>query len=180
MKIFLACAAAVVMTVAGAVSAAAFPGLGIDATVSVPSPMGDFADGAKTGIGAGADAFFGLPMLPLKVGGRVAWNRFPHEVGDGNTSIIEVLPSVRYGFGLPFGTLSAFLQAGAGVYASSIETKILGKTVTDYTSDFGIAVGAGVSVMTIPSVKVLALPMYHIIFSDTKISYYSLNVGLTF
>jgi hypothetical protein len=154
----------------------ALPGLSVDAAVSVPFPTGDFGDAAKTGIGAGVDVFAGLPMLPLKLGGRVAYNRFTHKVGDGNTQIIEVLPSVRYELGLPLGVLRFFGQAGVGLYSSINTVKVLGVDTKKTENKFGLAVGVGASAMSF-----MVMPMYEIMFSDPKnLSFFSLNVGMRF
>lgn len=168
--------AAVLAFAAGLCAASyALPGLSLDAAVSVPFPTGDFGDAAKTGIGAGVDVFAGLPMLPLKIGGRVAYNRFTQKVGDGNTQIIEVLPSVRYELGLPLGVLRFFGQVGAGLYSSINTTKILNVETKKTENKFGLAVGVGASAMSF-----MVMPMYEIIFSDPNSSFVSLNVGMRF
>ena len=169
---------AVVLVFAAGLCAASYalPGLSLDAAVSVPFPTGDFGDAAKTGIGAGVDVFAGLPMLPFKIGGRVAYNRFAQKVGSGNTQIIEVLPSVRYELGLPLGVLRFFGQVGAGLYSSMNDTKIPGLLDVKKTENkFGLAVGVGASAMSF-----MVMPMYHIMFDDNKTSYISLNVGMRF
>lgn len=153
----------------------ALPGIGLDAAVTVPVPLGDFADAAKTGFGGSLEAFAGLPMLPLKIGGRVAYDRFSHEVGDGHTSFIEVLPSVRYGFGLPMGLVSVFAQFGAGMYIWNSETKTAGQTLKDDGTEFGLSAGVGATVMNF-----MFMPMYHVMFDEDRSSYLSLNVGMTF
>ena len=168
--------AAVLALTAGIGAAYALPGVSVDAAVAVPIPVGDFSDIAKTGIGAGADVFAGLPMLPLKLGGRVAYNRFSHKVGSGNTQIIEVLPSVRYELvGLPLGVFNFFGQFGAGLYTSMNTTKILGVETKKTENKFGLAIGVGASAMSF-----MLMPMYHIIFSDKNTSFVSLNVGMKF
>jgi hypothetical protein len=168
--------AVVLALTAGIGAAFALPGVSVDAAISVPFPTGDFADGNKTGIGAGVDVFAGLPLLPLKLGGRVAYDRFAHKVGSGNTQIIEVLPSVRYELvGLPLGVFNFFGQLGAGLYTSMNTTKILGVETKKTENKFGLSVGVGASAMSF-----MVMPMYHIIFSDKNTSYISLNVGMRF
>jgi hypothetical protein len=153
----------------------ALPLIGFDAAVTVPVPTGDFSDVGKTGIGGSVEAFAGIPMLPFQFGGRVAYNHFSHKVGDGNTQIIEVLPSVRYGFGLPLGLLSFFGQFGAGAYIWNSDQKILGIKYKDNGTEFGISAGVGVTAMNF-----MFMPMYHLMFDDGNTSYVSLNVGMKF
>jgi hypothetical protein len=153
----------------------ALPGISIDAGISVPAPTGDFADAAKTGIGAEAEAFAGLPMLPFKVGCRAAYSRFGHDVGGGNTQITEILPSIRYELGLPLGIFSLFGQFGAGYYHWKSTAKIGGVDFTDDGKEFGISAGVGASAM-----NVMIMPMYHRMFDNAKTSYISLDVGMRF
>ena len=168
-------AAIFVFAIGISTSAQALPLIGFDAAVTVPVPTGDFADVAKTGIGGSVEAFAGIPMLPFQFGGRIAYNHFSHDVGDGNTQIIEVLPSLRYGFGLPLGLLSFFGQFGAGAYIWNSDQKILGVKYKDDGADFGISAGVGVTAMSF-----MVMPMYHLMFNDDNTSYVSLNVGMKF
>ncbi|MBN1290565.1 MAG: outer membrane beta-barrel protein [Candidatus Latescibacteria bacterium] len=166
-------------------SDAQFNILDIDVNLSYPMPQGDFADGYKAGFGAGADVFVGLPMLSaLKLGGRVAYNRFGVEdiVDGGNMSIIEILPSARFEISPPMSPVGGFAQLGVGLYnwSSTIEMKGL-PDAEDDGADFGICVGAGVKVKIPGSVGLMAMPLYHIIFTeDEKTNYLSLNVGVIF
>ena len=175
MKAFPVLLAAIAVLAFTALPAAALPGLSIDAAVSVPLPTGDFADAAKTGIGGGVDVFAGLPMLPLKVGGRIAYNRFGHDIGDGNTSIIEVLPSVRYELGLPMGIFRMFGQVGAGLYNWRSTVKVGGFEVDDDGTEFGMSFGVGATAMNF-----MVMPMYEVMFDDNNTSFISLNVGMRF
>jgi hypothetical protein len=175
MKKILVPAAALVWCIWGIPAAHAIPGISFDAALAVPFPTGDFADNAKTGIGAGVEAFAGLPMIPLKIGARAAYNRFSYKTGSGNTQIIEVLPSVRYELGLPLGILRFFGQFGAGLYTSMNTVKILGVETKKTENEFGLSVGVGASAMNF-----MVMPMYHLMFDDNKTSYVSLNVGMRF
>lgn len=156
-------------------AAHALPLISFDAALAVPFPTGDFADSVKTGIGANVEAFASLPMIPLKIGARAAYNRFSHKAGSGNTQIIEVLPTVRYELGLPLGILNFFGQLGAGLYTSVNTVKILGIKTKKTESNFGLSVGIGASAMNF-----MVMPMYEIMFSDPNTSFVSLNVGMRF
>ncbi len=158
-----------------AAAAHAFPGLSMDIAVNAHAPVGDFSDGAETGFGGAFEAFAGLPMLPLKFGGRVAYNRFGHQYNDGSSSVIEILPSMRYGFGLPLGVMSFFGQLGAGAYHWKYELKSPGVSIKTDDTKFGVSLGIGANAMNL-----LVLPMYHVMFDDDKTSYFSFNIGASF
>ena len=68
--------------------------LSVDATFNLPSPVGDWGDSFNTGFGAGADVFIGVPLVGMKFGGRIAYNRFPasNDFNDGHMSIVELIP----------------------------------------------------------------------------------------
>ncbi len=154
-----------------------------DVTLNLPLPTGDFADIAKVGYGAGVDAFIGLPMIPIKLGGRVAYNRFGvnDDFDDGGSSTIEILPSARYSIGLPMELLSVFAQIGLGMYKWETETENgNGKEENDGT-DFGICVGGGVSGGLSGTMSFVVMPLYHIVMTDDdNLTYVSLNVGIRF
>ena len=57
------CAVVCVMTISGTTEAQ-LNVLDVDINLSYPMPQGDFADSYKSGFGAGADVFVGLPILP--------------------------------------------------------------------------------------------------------------------
>ena len=143
-----------------------------DVTVNYPVPTGDFADTMDPGFGAGADVFVSLPLLPLKLGGHVGYEKFAEKVdGAGDMTTIEILPSIRYQFGLPL--VSFWAQFGAGMYRW--------KTDAADDTDFGLSAGAGVSAMIAPSLRVVAMPMYHIVMTDgDNLTYISANVGIEF
>jgi len=159
--------------------------LNIDVTGAYTMPMGDFSDSSTPGFGIGAEVFATLPMLPLEVGGRVGYNRFGAEddFEDGSTSIIEILPSARYVFGPPLSPVKIFGQLGVGLYNwnSEFDLKNIKQTVKDDGNDFGIAIGLGVRGKVGPIPGLIALPMYHIIFTeDESTNYLALNVGIAF
>ncbi len=175
MRKFKSIAAVFVLGLGLSTAAYALPLVGFDAAINVPVPTGDYSDVSKTGFGGSVEAFAGLPMLPLQIGGRVAYNRFGQKFGDGSSQFVEVLPSVRYGIGLPLGLLSFFGQFGAGMYAWSSDQKILGVKYKDNGTEFGISAGVGATAMNF-----MVMPMYHLMFDDNKTSYVSFNVGMKF
>lgn len=157
----------------------------IDATVGYLIPNGDFSDTSDPGFGIGADAFVGLPFIPLEVGGRVSYNRFgaSDDFKDGNSSFIEILPSVRYIFGPPLSPLKFFGQFGVGMYnwSNEFELKNIKTKLKDDGTDFGFAVGAGVRGKLGPLPGIIAMPMYHVIMTeDENTTYISLNLGVAF
>lgn len=157
-------------------TAFALPGATFDVGVALPIPVGSFSDAAEAGIGVGADAFFGVPMIPIKVGGHVAYNRFKAKgAGSETFSMIEILPSARYSIlSLPIAELYA--QLGLGFYH-------FGSSLSGFKSQnkFGFNFGAGVSGMFTPTMSFFAMPLYNIVTTDTKnSSYLSVNLGLKF
>ena len=157
-------------------TAFALPGVSFDAGVAIPIPTGSFSDAAETGIGVGADAFFGLPMIPIKIGGHVAYNRFDTKGSGSDTfSMIEILPSVRYSiFSLPIAQIYA--QLGVGYY-------YFGSSLSGFESQnkFGFNIGAGVSGMFTPTMSFFAMPLFNVVTTDNEnSSYLSVNIGLKF
>jgi hypothetical protein len=154
----------------------ALPGASFDVGVALPIPVGSFSDIAKAGVGVGADAFFGLPMIPIKVGGHVAYNSFKAKnAGSETFSMIEILPSARYSIlSLPLAELYA--QLGLGLYH-------FGSSISGSKSEnkFGFNIGAGVSGMFTPTMSFFAMPLYNLVTTDTKnSSYLSVNFGVKF
>lgn len=155
----------------------------LDVNAGYQMPTGDFDDSSKPGYGIGADVFAGLPLLPIQVGGRIAYNYFEAEdtFDDGNTSIIEILPSIRYFIAPPLSPVKFFGHLGAGLYNWKSEFNVGRFTSKDDGSDFGICVGAGLQGKLGPLVGVMVMPLYHIIMTeDTNTTYLSLNVGVIF
>jgi hypothetical protein len=157
---------------AAPVSAQTIPGLDLDATYTLPR-QGEPSAAGKDDLryGVGADAFLGLPFLPVKIGARVGYDRFGAILGKGQTSVTQIVPSVRYGFSLPSGALGIFGQAGIGQYSWSGDE---GGGWKD--KGYGVSLGLGAS-----AGKLLVLPMYHRMLTGKKgQSYFSLNVGYKF
>lgn len=175
MRKFMHFATVLVLGLGLSAAANALPLVGFDAAVNVPVPTGDYSNVSKTGFGGSLEAFAGIPLLPVQIGGRVAYNHFGQKMGDGNSQFVEVLPSVRYGLGLPLGLLSVFGQLGAGAYIWSTDQKYLGIKYKDNGTEFGISAGLGVTAMNF-----MVMPMYHLMFDDDKTSYVSFNVGMKF
>ena len=169
-------AAVLVITAVSAGTVSALPGLSMDIAFALPVPSGDFGDTAKTGLGASADAFVGIPMIPLKLGGHIGYNQFSmKEKEDENFSTIEVVPSVRYQFGLPIVGY-AFLQAGAGYF--QLSSSVSG---VEAQNKFGFNVSVGAAASFLTSMKFFAMPAYTWINTeDTSTSYITFNIGLAF
>lgn len=146
-------------------------------------PTGDFADTCKPGYGVGAQAFAGLPFLPLKIGGRIAYNHFSAEddFDDGSTTTIEIMPSIRYMIAPPLSPINGFLQLGLGISNWKSETELAGTTVKDDGTNFSLSVGPGITGKFGPIVGVTVSPLYHVIFTENdKITYLTFNIGLVF
>lgn len=165
--------------------------ISFDAAISYDQPTGDFGDAYDPGFGIGGDIFYMLPSIPnLGVGGRLAWNRFgvSDEMKDawfwedGNESIIEILPSVRYSFTPPESQFGFFGQAGIGMYYSSCSGDIVGGgSEDDSSTDFGFCIGGGATGKFTDTLSFMIMPMYHIISTeDNSTTYFSLNFGVLF
>jgi hypothetical protein len=154
----------------------ALPGLSVDAGPSFTMPLGNFADGADNGWGIAADAFAGIPIMPLKLGGRVAYNKFGVSNYDSdNFSVLEITPSIRYSL-VPLMVMDIFLQAGMGYYR-------LDSSLSGFESEnkYGVNAGIGIHGMALPTMSVFVMPMYNIVFTDNEsTSYLSINAGLKF
>lgn len=175
----------VLMAVLMLFASAAFAQVSIDVTGGYVIPTGDFADVSKPGFSIGGDVFVGIPLFPLEFGGRASYSYFGAEEDfkDGNTSILELSPSVRYVFGPPLSPVKVFGQVGVGMYnwSNEFEFKGIGFKAEDDGTDFGVSFGAGVKLKLGPLTGLMAMPMYHIIFTeDENTTYMSLNAGLVF
>ena len=154
----------------------ALPGVTFDIGAALVTPSGSFSDAAKAGYGVGADVFFGVPLIPLKVGGHVAYNRFNAKGSGSETfSIIEILPSVRYSF-LSIGVADIFAQVGVGYY--NFSSSVPG---SESQNKLGFNIGPGVSVMLAPAIRLFVMPLYNLIKTENEnTSYLSVNLGLRF
>jgi hypothetical protein len=155
-------------------TAYALPGVTFDVGAALVAPTGSFGDDAKTGYGVSADVFFGVPLIPLKVGGHAAYNRFDAKSsGSGTLSIYEILPSVRYSL-LSIGVAEIFAQAGVGYF--NISSSISG---SESQSKFGFNIGPGVSITLTPVLHLTVIPLYNFINTENKSTSY-LSVNLCF
>jgi hypothetical protein len=165
------CAGICLMAIAAAVQGQ----ITADITASMPVSTGDFADNTDAGYGIAGDIFLGLPLLPIKIGGHVGFEQFAgkDDTGSGDFTILEIAPSIRYQLGLPLDLVSIWGQLGAGMYRWENDA-------TD-GADLGVSFGFGASTRVLPGMNILAMPLYHIVYSDDdKLTYLSLNVGLKF
>ncbi len=170
-------------------STTAFSGVTIDIGPSYNVPTGDFGDLVDPGLGIGADAFVGLPMLPFEVGGRIGYSSFDatDDFAGGEQDVVEIVPSIRYVFGPPLSPVKVFGQFGVGAYMWDQKLEAVKSMVSslpdieDDGTDFGISIGAGVRAKLGPLTGITAMPIYNIIFTeDENTTYLSLNVALTF
>jgi hypothetical protein len=164
-------------------AAQALPGVTIDAAIALPMPTGDFSDAFKPGFGVAADAFVAIPITGLQVGGHIGYNRFGADdsFDDGNMGVIEILPSVRYTLSAPLGMMRAFGQLGVGVYNWSSELEMGAIKAEDDGTDFGFAIGAGLSGRVAPTMELFIMPMYNSIQTeDESTNYFTVNVGVMF
>jgi len=157
--------------------------ISLDATVNLPSPVGDWGDAYDTGYGAGADVFFSLPLVNMKFGGRVAYNRFStsDDFKDGHLSMVELIPSVRYTLTPPLSPVKLYGQFGIGMYRWNSELDAGTGTVKDDGADYGISVGVGAAFKPLPILGVFAMPMYHLVKTDgDNLDYFTFNLGVLF
>ncbi|MHB9030202.1 MAG: hypothetical protein ACYC9O_15655 [Candidatus Latescibacterota bacterium] len=151
-----------------------------DVNLGLALPMGDLGDVSGTGFSIGADGFlWTFDSVPeLKLGGRVAYNKFGEEdFGPGvssSASIIEIVPSVRYM--LPSsGNIGFFGQAGVGLFLKSVSAETPFGDADDSETDLGITVGGGVT-FAAGGVNLVAMPLLHL----TGDNYFTLSIGALF
>ena len=150
----------------------ALPGLSICVGPSLTVPLGDFADNTKNSWGVAANAFAGIPIMNIKLGGRVAYNSFGIKNSDENFSILEITPSIRYSF-FPLMVTDVYLQAGGGYYRLD--------SGGDTDNQIGINAGFGIEGTVTPTMSVFVMPLYNLIFrEDENTSYLSINAGVKF
>lgn len=172
---------AVICMTAGA--AYALPMVTLDAGITLPMPTGDFSDSFKPGFGAAADAFVGIPLTGFQAGGRIGYDHFgaDDKYDDGSMGIVEILPSIRYSLSAPLGMMSVFGQLGVGMYKWSSEFETEGVTVKDDGTDFGFAIGAGLSGRIAPTMELFLMPMYHNIQTEDKsTTFVTVHLGVMF
>jgi opacity protein-like surface antigen len=176
MKKITALASAFLLATILSGTANALPGITFDVGAALPTPSGSFSDAAKAGFGVSADVFVGIPMIPLKVGGHAAYNRFNAKgPGSETFSITEILPSVRYSL-ISLGVADIFAQIGVGYY--NFSSSVSGSKTQ---KKLGFNIGPGVSVMFTPAMRLFVMPLYNLIKTENEnTSYLSINLGLRF
>lgn len=151
------------------------PGLDLDVTVTVPR-SGDSSSGPADRVyGIGADAFIGIPVLPVKIGGRIAYNRLGPALWNGHATVTEFSPSIRYGLDLPYGIMNVFGQVGVGKYQWSGQSAGPQGTGLGKETGYGVSLGLGAS-----AGGFLVMPMYHRMIKGKGSNYFTLNIGKKF
>jgi len=144
-------------------------------TVNYTVPRGDFADSSDPGFGAAGEVCVGLPLLPIRIGGHIGFNTFKENDGStsGDTTVLEVMPCIKYQIGLPMEIVAFWGQFGMGVFNWKND-------VSDGT-DMGLSFAVGASAKVTPLMSVMIMPTYNIIMAeDDNITYGTVNVGLRF
>lgn len=172
-------------------------------------PLGDFADGAKTGYGVNGLIGLRLPALPVSFRGEVGYSRNDLKNGlDGNTRIISGVANIILGVTPgPTVVLRPYLIGGIGIYnvkgtvslsdpvlddrspaagvrMSRVPSAQLARQDTfrasDSQSKFGLNGGVGID-LPLPGISTFAEARFVSIFGDGgHLNYVPITVGIRF
>lgn len=145
-----------------------------NANAGLSMPIGDTGDSYNTGICFGLDGF--IPHTDnILLGGRIAYNRWGVDEGDGSASIMEFIPQGRYLFSQSDSTGSTnkyFGQAGIGFYRSAFDD--------DSEINLGMRLGGGIIIDQSESRRWEIKPALNIIFDDGTSKYFTISGGFSF
>ena len=146
---------------------------------------------ADPGGGGSLDLFVPVVEEYFGIGGRVAYNVFnanEDTFTEGDTKVLELVPSIRFNFVPTYYDMNLFIQAGYGWYRWSVNTEIDNETIDDFDhTDLGGYVGIGILGRISDRVSLVIQPQYHVINSsdrneldDNDLQYWSFNIGIQF
>jgi hypothetical protein len=179
--------------IARAQNAAAPRAFTFGASGGLSLPMGDFADGVKSGFNAGAHLAFKPAMLPFGVRVEAQYNRFgvkglglddfgsdsvdfggdfgedfgdlfPFDLDlDGNARIVSGTVNAVFGVPAASGAFRPYLIGGVGVYNEKVSFTIFGLTASRSQTKLGINGGAGIE-FGLGRLAAFAEARYHMVF----------------
>lgn len=148
-------------------------GFGVAAGPSIP--VGSLADAFNTGVHGGVVLDVGLPLLPLGIRGDLMYHHMPG-VADG-VSFRQVVGTANARFSLlPLPLVSAYLTAGAGLYAGDVN---IDGTDSDWSTNGGINAGVGARINLLV-VRPFLEARLHRVFGDGSYSFVPITLGIFF
>jgi opacity protein-like surface antigen len=149
------------------VTARAFT-FGVSGGLSVP--MGDFADGVKSGFNAGAHLAFKPAMLPFGLRVEGQFNQFDlkglEELGedvDGDARIISGTVNGVFGVPAASSAFRPYLIAGVGAYNERVKFDFLGASESESQTKLGINGGVGIE-FGLSGLATFIEARYHLVF----------------
>lgn len=149
------------------VTARAFT-FGVSGGLSVP--MGDFADGVKSGFNAGAHLAFKPAALPFGVRVEGQFNQFDlkglEELGeniDGSARIISGTVNGVFGVPAASSAFRPYLIAGVGAYNERVKFDFLGESESESQTKLGINGGVGIE-FGLSGLATFVEARYHMVF----------------
>jgi len=164
-------------------------------------PLGSTKDGWHTGAFSGTDIFY-WPLNYLGAGLRFGFDFWLPDfssrvkgidslrtgVGDGSTTIFEIIPSTRFTTTFS-GPVNVFGQFGTGLFVGRQNTKVFGtagaaqipfeiNTVSDWSAKWGVQVGPGISFSNKYGAAIDILHLYNIIFRHDTFNYFTTNISV--
>jgi outer membrane protein W len=153
------------------------------ATLGLQAPIGDFADGAKMGVGIN---LFGKYMLNdnMAVGANLGYNRFGAEdFGwdevdyNASFSMIPITGLFEYHFG--GSSLKPYVGADLGIYRFGMRVKYEGESESESELYFGLAPVAGITYDINETLKFIAnLKLHNVFAEDESLSWIGINAGV--
>ena len=141
---------------------------GVSGGLSVP--MGDFADGVKSGFNAGAHLAFKPAALPFGVRVEGQFNQFDlkglEDLGadvDGSARIISGTVNGVFGVPAASSAFRPYLIAGVGAYNERVKFDFLGESESESQTKLGINGGVGIE-FGLSGLATFIEARYHMVF----------------
>jgi hypothetical protein len=148
-------------------------------------PFGELNDACEMGSRYAADFYLGMSdRFPrIRWGGRIAYNSFGDtsfksfgSTASSAASIVEIVPSLLLVLNSPDNPNGYFIQAGAGMFITSLDFRDIPGTDDDTTFRAGLTIGGGYTHRFTGWLYGVITPLYH--FTDKN--FLSVTAGLQF
>ncbi len=141
-------------------------------TLNYTIPADDIIQATDPGFGVSGEVFTLLPLLPVKLGLHLAYNRFfkGDDARTGDLNILEFMPAIKYNIKAR-DTYALWTQVGFGVFRWENDGS--------NQNDIGYLFGIGYMKKISDAIGIVLMPTYQKIFSE-KISFFTVNLGIRF